>query len=183
MNDADIHFPPGQRRDKPSFEPPPWERDQFDELSKRKAEEQAEFEVEQPVEPVAGEQESTAAETAGEHQGSERTETDAETDAEAAGESERPVVDAKQVEVLLMGLRAEEPRPEVTFQKITVIVGVVAALVGLAIATWGVIVLVTPAGSAPGAVFLASSLLLFGLGFMGIGAWVVYKSLRQQGVL
>ena len=34
-NDGDMYFPSGQRRDKPSFEPPPWERDQFEAILRK----------------------------------------------------------------------------------------------------------------------------------------------------
>jgi hypothetical protein len=180
MSNGDIHFPTGRRRDKPKFEPPPWERDLFDETSKSK-------QVEEPITQGA----APATEPAKvENEPARMTDLSATLSEvqlaepeEDAGEPERPKLDDNQVEVLLMGLRAEEPRPENIFRRVTVIAGVVSSLIGLALVTWGFIALATPKQSGSGTAFLVGMLLLFGFALIGGGAWVVYTSLRQQGVL
>jgi hypothetical protein len=184
VSDGDIHFPPGQRREKPRFEPPPWERDLFDEMSKRNQEEvpapqEPALEVVQPAEPAKVEDEPAPMTDLS----ARLDEVQFEKVEEDTGESEKPKLDESQVEVLLMGLRAEEPRPENIFRKVTIVAGVVSALIGLALVTWGIIAFATPGQSGSGPALLGGMLLLFGFGLIGGGAWVVYTSLRQQGVL
>ncbi len=42
MGDQDFNFrPPTERREPKQFEPPPWERDAFDEMARTKAEQEA----------------------------------------------------------------------------------------------------------------------------------------------
>lgn len=183
-SDENIHFPPGQRRDRPSFEPPPWERDQFEELARRKQEEDIRAAGAQP--PV-------------EAQGEVRTETElispalkeapgAASDAETAAPSPQAEkaggeLDQNRVDVLMLGLRAEEPRPERMYWRIVAGSGVVSALVGLMITTWAVVVIAAPKRAGAGELLFQAMLLLLGLGFVGGGGWVVFRSLRQQGVL
>ncbi len=180
-SDGDIHFPPGQRRDKPTFEPPPWERDQFEELARQKAEaEQAQAEADAALaaslaalaEPVAEEAPAPA----------EATEA-REAQADQVEGVEKPELDPKHVEVLMMGLRSEEPRPEEAYWKISMFAGVTSALIGLVVTTWGVVALATPKQPGIGPFMLVTMLLVFGVGFMAGGAWVVFNSLRQRGVL
>jgi hypothetical protein len=103
----------------------------------------------------------------------------------AAGEevAEKPPIDPKRVEVMLMGLRAEEPRPQEAYWKVTTIAGGVSALIGFAIMTWAIVAFMALSKSGPRGATLASVLMLFGLGFAGGGVWLVIKTLREQGVL
>jgi hypothetical protein len=180
-NDGDMHFPPGQRREKPSFEPPPWERDQFEELARKKQEaEQASSEGAQEesvgeAPSPAGSPQELVGEAAPEPVDGGRTEPQP---AGVKGE-----LDDKHVAMLLEGLRAEEPRPEKLYWKIVAGSGVVSILVGLMITTWAVVVIATPKQVGAGELTFEAMLLLLGLGFLVGGGWVVFKSLRQQGVL
>ncbi len=181
-SDGDIHFPPGQRRDKPTFEPPPWEQDRFEELARQKRE--AELAAAQ-AEPNAPAVETEAAAVPLAPLVSELVEVVyAEADEErAAGEGEKPELDPKHVEVLMMGLRSEEPRPEEAYWKISMAAGITSALIGLVVTTWGVVAFATPKQGGAGSLLLVTMLLFFGLGFMAGGVWVVFRSLRQRGVL
>jgi hypothetical protein len=182
-NDGDMIFPPGQRRDKPSFEPPPWEREQFDELAKRR---QAEDPIEQKDEERGAEGTAAGPDAlkggpvpdATQEAGTEAPEPGAAADEPAGSE-----LDPKQVEVLMMGLRAEEPRLEGTYSKITMVVGALSAFIGLVLMTWGLMGMATPKRAGAGPLFLVGVPLIFGLGFIAGGVWVMFKSLRQQGVL
>ena len=181
-SDGDIHFPPGQRRDKPTFEPPPWERDQFEELAKQKAEaEQAQAEADAALAASrsrtgrAGRRGGPGADRGGRSTGRHRR-----TEWQGV---EKPELDPKHVEVLMMGLRSEEPRPEEAYWKISMFAGVTSALIGLVVTTWGVVALATPKQPGIGPFMLVTMLLVFGVGFMAGGAWVVFNSLRQRGVL
>jgi hypothetical protein len=185
-SDSDIHFPPGQRRDKPAFEPPPWERDQFEELARQRRE---------------AEEAQAAANAALAQQQAAVLEAEALAQAEAPAEAglieelgepvvaagkagaETPELDPKHVEVLMLGLRAEEPRPDEAYWKITMIAGVTSALIGMVVTTWGVVAMATPKKAGAGPILIVMMLLVFGLGFVIGGAWVVFKSLRQRGVL
>lgn len=183
-NDGGIQFPPGQRRGKPSFEPPPWERDQFEELARRKqAEREAQtVEAEPPAGPVdVGQGRLPEAERPEGGVLSEEPPSDEPRSGPAA--KERAQIDETQVTELMMGLRAEEPRPEKMYWKIVAGSGVVSTLIGLMISTWAVAVMVAPKQAGGGEVLFEVTLLLSGLGFVAGGAWVVFKSLRQQGVL
>lgn len=184
-SDGDIHFPPGQRRGKPSFEPPPWERDQFEELARRK---QTEGEAQAGgVEALTQGERDARPDPVPEE---EPPPEDLVIGGPSHGESpSTPVVesggalDEKQVEVLMMGLRAEEPRPEQTYWRIVAGSGVVSILVGLMITTWAVVMIVAPKQAGGGELLFEAMLLTTGLGFIAGGLWVIFKSLRQQGVL
>jgi len=180
-SDGDIHFPPGQRRDKPAFEPPPWERDQFEELARQKREaEQAQAEADELIAASLAAQAEPAVQEAPTPVASEEARTE---EPQQEDEAEKPALDPKQVEVLMMGLRSEEPRPEEAYWKISIIAGVTSALIGLLVTTWGVVALATPKQPGAAPILLVAMLLFFGVGFIAGGAWVVFSSLRQRGVL
>jgi len=181
--DGNIHFPPGQRRDKPSFEPPPWERDQFDDLARRRQESE-------PSEPAAEEglDVSEVAGTSGEPAEAEAVSPLPDADAEQPDglvetADVKPELDPKQVEMLMMGLRAEEPRADEAYWKVSVIAGAFSALIGLMVVTWGLVALAAPKGNAAGTGLMVVMLLGVGIAFIAVGVWIVFKSLRQQGVL
>ena len=181
--DGSIHFPPGQRRDKPSFEPPPWERDQFDELAKRRQE--AEPDPVQELDTTGTTKLITDTVTAEEPEppvGNESSEA-LPPDTEQQPEPGTPALDPKRVEALMLGLRAEEPRPEEAYWKVTVAAGVLCVLIGLVVATWGIAALVSARSASGSSLFMVGVLLLCGIGFVAAGVWVVVRSLRQQGVL
>jgi hypothetical protein len=175
---GDIHFPPGQRREKPTFEPPPWEKEQFEELSKRKQEAASESAANEAPE-------STAIHAVSENPAeSSQPGLEAEDLGAAAAPSSDggPRLDEKQVELLMMGLRAEEPLPEREYQRVSMAAGVVSALIGVLITTWAVVGLSALKGN-PAGWFFVLVLLIFGIGFMAGGGWLVFRALRQQGVL
>jgi hypothetical protein len=184
VSDEDLRFPPPTRREPAKFEPPPWERDQFDELAKTRLEpgpaEGAKLE-----QPLASAPAATAAEQVAEavlesaRSGAEEPGPEGEGGSVAAPRE----IDQKHLDVMMMGLRAEEPRPEEAYWKVTTIAGVMCSLIGLAITVWAIVAFATLGKSGARGMTLASVLMLFGLGFAGGGIWVVAKTLRQQGVL
>lgn len=181
--DGGIHFPPGQRRDKPSFEPPPWERDRFEELAKRKQEpeagapsDEADVAAELVAQAAAPAEDSRVSE---EEQGSK---TEPATGS-AEGEAANPTLDPQHFEILMRGLRSEEPRPQEAYWKVSVAAGVFISFIGLMVTTWGFVTLVSSKKVGPSAVFIGFVPLVLGVVFIAAGAWVVFRSLRQQGVL
>ena len=99
--------------------------------------------------------------------------------AEAPRPTRQPV-DEKQVELMMLELKAEEPAALEGAWKVAITAGVVVALVGIVIGIWGAAAIARrgQAGLLGGMV-----LVTFGLAFVGIGAWLVYGALRQRGVL
>lgn len=176
MSDTDIHFPPGQRREPPKFEPPPWEREQFEELARTKK-------AQEPVVPVEPEPEAASEEAVDAvAEQAEIAPPEAAVSEEAVGPEARKLSD-EHIEVLLTGLRAEEPRVDEAYWKVTIVTGIALAVIGLGVSTWGVVALLTPKEPGATGTFLVMGLLVPGLGFFGAGVWLVVKSLRQQGVL
>jgi len=173
-NDADIQFPPGQRRDKPKFEPPPWEREMFDQLAHTKAESD-----------VAGTEPEQQQLDSAPVQGEPRPAAESIPPAEAGlqVDEERPGVEPQDIDFMMMGLRSEEPRSDKAYGRVATIVGAVCVVIGLAMATWGLVAASTPkkAGIVP--LLIVITLLAYGAGFMIGGGYVIYRSLRQQGVL
>lgn len=184
MSDQGFDFqPPPPRRPPRRFEPPPWERDQFE----RHAEEQAERERLEREAAERAREEADVAESARweiEQVESEEGETAPEPSEAPNGEraASGAKVDDAVVEQLLLGLKAEEPSMLGGVWTVAVWAGAVLALVGIAIGVWGFMVLLDPKlggmGKTGGMV-----LLVMCMTFMGIGAWMGYRALRQQGVL
>jgi hypothetical protein len=183
VSQEDLRFPPAKRRERTKFEPPPWERAQFEELAKAR-EEQEPAEKPASEEPVSSAQATAAEEIASAVREAEKVHA-APTAAAGEGDGEKagPAIDPKRLEVMLMGLRAEEPRPEEAYWVSTTAAGVVSALIGLALTTWGILAFVKLSRSGLPGLVMASVLTLFGLGFTGGGVWLVQRTLRQRGVL
>lgn len=162
------------------FEPPPWEREAFEALAARRAEEealQALLDAERADRAVA----RAAAE-----------EVIASAAAVAPPPIEKPVADAdpapkgaapvddKQVQAMLMQLQREE----YTDGKSTVLVGWIAAAITLALGgsmlVTGLRMASTAAGKAAG-VMGSAVLSIFGLCFVGMSVWVWVRTTRLKG--
>ena len=190
MSDQDFNFaPPPQKRDKPKpFEPPPWEKEQFDELERRKAAEKAaEGSTEQATGAAAvGEEPSTAGpapEKQEERPLAREPETRGDTaqaETASAGPKGEPVSQPS-IEAMLVQLKGEEPPVGKGIWKVSLAVSFVVVVIGLAVSTVGLVALsrrLGQAGTLGGFV-----LLTFGISFIAIGIWVTFQTLRQQGVL
>lgn len=185
MSDQGFDFgPPPPRREARQFEPPPWEREQFE----RHKREQAELEAaaEEARAKVLAEQAALAAQAAAENleqpAPAEAAPSTGNEQASPSTESPRAEVDDKQVAMMMMDLRAEEPAALEGAWVVNLAAGIVVALVGFASGVWGVAALSKP--GLPAAGRLGGFILLgFGLGFLGVGGWLIFKALRQRGVL
>ena len=82
-------------------------------------------------------------------------------------------VDEKQVELMMLGLRAEEPETLAGAWAVSVGAGAVVAVVGLALGVWGIVALLTRASGTSGAIG-GMMLLALGLCFLGIGGWLIF---------
>jgi hypothetical protein len=192
VSDQGFDFrPPSERREARQFEPPPWERDQFERQKREQAEREAaaetaraqvlaQQEAARAAQEAAGLSEPTAATTAGESSETGAIGSDGEVGAsEAAPKAE---IDERQVALMMLDLRAEEPPALEGAWVVNMAAGLIVALVGFASSIWGGVALarrgLPVAGTLGGFILLA-----FGLGFLGLGSWLIFKALRQRGVL
>jgi len=179
----DFHKAP--RREAKQFEPPPWEKEAFEDLERKRAQERA---AEQPaVEPDAVAETGQAAAGAGEdEQGLEVQPATAE--AEATGEpssdeeTDSQLDEAKVVE-MLADLSAEDPPGNRTLWRVAVASAIVLGAIGAVLIMWAMAAIV--GARRTGAVGWAGGLVLlfFGAGFVAGAWWLTVRTLRQRGVL
>lgn len=197
MSDQDFNFRPPQRREAKTFEPPPWERDAFDDLARKKAEEDAATEAaeaaaltaEAAEPPAAGPQldvpplVAPAEESRAEVPAPVQPEP-AESGQQGQQGAERTKLDEARVIEMLADLRSEEPQVKGTFEKIGLFGAFATGLIGIVLLFWAMAAFV--AGSrhpGPVAFFGGSVLALFGAMFIGLAFWVAARTLRQRGVI
>lgn len=199
MSDQGFDFgPPPPKREARRFEPPPWEREQFERQAREQAEREAAAQeararvlAEEEAARAADRQTENPSATGGAEVGGPvavmaamvpQPETGAAAgDAEPTAPAYATEVDEKQVAIMMLGLRAEEPAALESAWVINLAAGSVVVLVGFAVGVWGGAALARP-GLPPAGTLGGVVLLGFGLGFMGIGAWLIFKALRQRGV-
>ena len=198
MADEGFNFRPVERREAKKFEPPPWERDQFDELARQRAEREAV--AAQEAEAARAQAEADAAWAAAEAAAAEdgAGETPAGTvvsepmlaaDATVAQVAEAPdagrqaATDEPRVEQMLAELAAQEPKAAGSYWKTNVIVGSGLVIFGSVFLIWGIAGLVAAKGAGVAGMLGGTVMLIFGAGFVFGGMYVVVKNLRQRGVL
>ena len=83
-------------------------------------------------------------------------------------------------------LRAEEAPATQMYERVSLAAGVILLFIGLVILIWSVVMIAValrqPEQGRSG-VYVGMTVLVFGAGLVGTGAWFVFKTLRQQGVL
>lgn len=190
LSDQDFNFsPPPERREAKTFEPPPWERDQFDELQRRRAEQPATdagAEAASAAPAVAPQTVAQPAiripevipETAEQAEG-----TAAAVAAVAPAQSVKPEVDERRVAELMFRLRAQEPPAFSDAWKYGMAAAFVSAVFGLMLVVWAIVVLVNMKRTGVTGAFGGAVMMFFGAGLTGVGAWLAVRILRQRGVL
>lgn len=156
------------------FEPPPWEREAFEALARKRAEEQAAQEALQAValatmpaaEVIEPEAEAVAEKPAPEQPKAEKTEAQA--------------LDERQVQAMLMELGREETANSGSIKLIAQIASLITAVVGLGMLVGGVLTIRSAGGSAAG-VMGSGALSVFGLCFVAMAVWVWVGSNRVKG--
>ncbi|MCX8006584.1 MAG: hypothetical protein N3B11_00500 [Coriobacteriia bacterium] len=160
------------RREPRKFEPPPWERDAFEELRRRKEQERAERELQEALERA---RQAAAQPPAPPPQSaeSEKPPPSQQEAAEAAG------LDERAVERMLIQLSLEEPKATTHVATLANAVAAAMAAAGLGFVVWSA-VLFARTRTAGDAVAVASplvttiaSLLMMLWGFMMIGGGVL----------
>lgn len=161
------------------FEPPPWEREQFDELARRR---QAEADAEAAALAASLERR----EAPGAPPGPEPETAAADTTAPEP-EAPEPVVrktavppDEAQVDVMMMGLKAQEPEALAGAWVVPMAAGAVIVLVGLVLGVFGVIGLVSAGKGPPSQSMVSGVILMAALAMIGLGGWLLWKSLKTR---
>jgi hypothetical protein len=192
VSDDGFDFGPAPpRREVRQFEIPPWEREQFERHAREQAERDKALRDAQETawpqggtgsdegsggsadEGLPGQKPDGGSREPGEPQTGRPT-------GSGAASATKTQVDEKQVAMMMLELRTEEPPTLTNTWAVILGAGVVLGLVGLVVAIWGVVALVRLGrmGALGGSV-----LMVFGLTFAGIGGGLIFKALRQRGVL
>jgi hypothetical protein len=177
VDDQDFEFRvPTEKRAARPFEPPPWEKSAFDELEKRRQEPG-------PEEEARGiaESETIAADAvpaaAGAKAEPDFVHTSGDVVSTGGGIPESKVVE------MMAGLAAEEPRPHESYWSVALAVSLVLVAIGAVLLIWGVAALVSSSTTGWIGQLTGTGLGLFGTFFIGMGLWLLYRTLRQRGVL
>lgn len=177
------------RRDPKSFEPPPWERAQFEELARAKeAEAEAEAAAQQALAARLA-QEQAQANMAAEPEARPAQpveESTAAVDAPGADTAEQPVnpaVSEAALMEMMAGLAAQEPPATKGFWQLGAIAAVVLAAIGSMMLVFGIIGLAKTSDAGLVGKLGGTILVGFGLGMIAIAIWVIVRTLKQRGVL
>lgn len=172
------------KREAGQFEPPPWEREQFEELQRRRQEqdrlEQASEHVAAPVEqtPIVEPQPNMAA---------REDEASPEEVVSKEPQTESPPretgADDKMMAAMLLQLQAEEPARNEALWKIGIVFSIGAIAIGLVLLVWGFVAMVRTGSLGATGVVGSTILMAFGGLFVGLGIWTAVRSLKQRGVL
>jgi hypothetical protein len=154
-----------QRREPRQFEPPPWEREQFERLERERARE-APAPVAEPGPPQAVPEAEPPAVT---------------PTAPAASPAEAPEIAG--VDAMLLALKAEEPEAVADVWKYGLVAAAFVGTVGLMLVIWGMVALARSAGGGPAGIMGATIMSVMGGLFVGLAAWMGARSLKQRGVL
>lgn len=208
MSDQGFDFQRApETKEPPKFEPPPWEREAFEALqAKRASEEAARVEAEEAAR--AAEEAATGAEAAATGVAVPGGQTrvavppviptplavpavvpvEAEVP-QAAGQPAQPADDearrAAQVEMMLMQLAAEEPSSDRAIAWVTGFAALLVGPLGLVMVVWGMAGMVkadVAEANAGLARTVAAILLSFGVMFVALAMWLVYRLLKRRGV-
>lgn len=179
-----------ERRDPKRFEPPPWEREQFDQLEQKRERESEEDSVFAEA-PTSPEDAAVRAEAAVEKSGapvessspteSPGTEVTGQAD---AGKSEVVSPDGLTEQQMLLLLKAEEPPASRAVVTAATIVSAIVVVFGAVLMIWGIVAYVATRGAAdPRGTWGSATMIFFGMLFMGLGVYQGYKTMQKRGVL
>jgi len=180
VGDQGFNFStPPRREAKKPFEPPPWEQDQFEELARRKEREVPLAEKDESSEGVEEQGSEPALLAAG---GQTVVQDPTREPAPKAGPGTAADEDLR-VEQMLLVLKNEEPPFGAQIWRFAVAAAAVLGAVGVLMLIWGVVAIVGASRSGAMGWLGGGILVAFGIGFVGVGGWIAFRTLRQQGVL
>jgi hypothetical protein len=179
-------MPDEQPRTKAAFEPPPWEREAFEELARKRAAAQergratteaataegwATTEAASSVPGVAGPRPPAGAPATGT--------PDASVAAETAGD-EGTKLDERQAAAMLLQLRGEEASVQHAVRPLGTVVSIVIGVIGAGMLVVALYFTAKTAGSALGLVG-AFAVGGFGMFFMGMAIWLWVRTTHAKG--
>jgi len=199
VGDDGFNFQGPQRREAKRFEPPPWEKEAFDELQRKRAEEeqaaellraheatrQETHEVEPPPPSVEAEGAEPVPPSGGAVEPPGDTPEGKVTDVQLvqpAGTAKAAADDPRVVE-MLAGLAVEEPPVHKGFWKVAIASAIVLGAIGGVLIIWAMAAFVGAQKSGATGVIGGGVLLVFGAGFVFGALWLAVRTLRQRGVL
>jgi hypothetical protein len=167
-----------ERREAKSFEPPPWEKEAFEQLRRRK---------DDAPEP-AGHEETTATDPEPDAAGGsvKKPQVEAEGAGEAKGDARPPAaaqVDEGTVVEMMAKLAAQEPDAQRSLHALALSVSAAMGVFGLVLIVWGVVALARSGESGRIGVIGGSLFFAFGAASAVFAVWLMVKTLRQRGVL
>ena len=183
VGDQDFNFnPPPRREAKKPFEPPPWEKAQFEELARRK---EAERVAAEAISGAVAVQAPTAATTPGASQEAGGVPSDAAqaTESPPAAQEGVAIEEDPRIAAMMIELKSEEPSFGRELWRVSIVAGAIVAAIGAVFMVWGVVAIVATRRAGVTGSIGGLILLVFGLMFFGVGAWIVFRTLRQRGVL
>jgi hypothetical protein len=146
------------RRERKAFEPPPWERDQFDELAKRKAAEQA----------LQADGATTRQEAA----------PSASAESATAEGAKPPGIEDAKIQAMLLELSVEGRSAAREVRQAGTVASYVLATAGVVVFGLGVVMVVQ--GGAQGLAG-SSMIVITGIFIIGFAVWLWYRASRGQG--
>ncbi len=87
---------------------------------------------------------------------------------------------------LLSRLSAEEPDARAPVTQVTIGASIVLIPLGAVVLLWGVVAFFRVASGVPGAAMArtgAATMIVFGMGFVAAGFWLIYRLMKQRGVV
>jgi hypothetical protein len=179
MDEQGFDFKPEERREPKRFEPPPWEQAAFEELERTRAaqaprepkQQREEEESGQPNEPPASKEQESAPSAA-----VPRTDGD-------VGPGQPTALDESQVIEMLAGLSEEDPARPRSYFTVAFGAGLFLVAVGGVLIIWAMAALVSSRQTGSVGQWSGAGLGMFGAFFLGMGAWMLYRTLKQRGVL
>jgi hypothetical protein len=179
-----------EKREARRFEPPPWERDAFEALARKKVEEQAALDLLAALNPAAREPGELPAEAMAAEVLTAKVVAAhaAEAPAGAGGPAVAPVAkgpDERRVQAMLMELSKEETADTGHIKLVARVASVITAMVGIGMIAGG---LMTLAGNSQDAAkrtmattMASGALSVFGMCFVAIAIWVWIRSNHVKG--
>ncbi len=161
-----------EKREPRRFEPPPWEREQFEDLARRKADEQEEAGKEESSAPSEEEASSLPAEEPGQEL--------AEQQMRPPGAKEE--IPPEAFDMMIAALREEEPGATAETWKVGLAAAVLMGTIGLALVIWGAVALARTVGAGPAGVMGSAIMVIMGGLLVALSVWMGQRSLQQRGV-
>jgi hypothetical protein len=182
---------PAHTREPKRFEPPPWEREAFADLERKREQEaaaaQAPTEPEgapaEPSPPVPDDTEAAQSAGPGAHAGGQPADGGNGDAPAGVGDAGAEPLDERVVIEMMAGLAAEEPSAKTSFFAVGVGSAIVLVAIGGVLMVWGMAALVGARATGWVGQMGGVGLGMFGVFFFGMGVWLLYRTLKQRGVL